>query len=86
MGRQARGGHLRIQLVGAILIAGAYHEIDAHGYNAMTVKKWLTGDGRADKQAVIDTVRSRFGIETESDPLADAGAILKLAEQLEVSF
>ena len=40
--------------------------------NPSTVKKWATGDGKADKQKMIDYCIRRWGIEPCDDNEADA--------------
>lgn len=40
--------------------------------NPTTVKKWATGDGRADKQKMIEFCKKRWGIQPCDDNEADA--------------
>lgn len=64
---------------GIILWIAAELEIEAMPVNPMTVKKWLTGSGKAQKQDMIAAVKRRFGIETTNDNEADAIAIAQYA-------
>ena len=45
--------------------------------NVSTVKKWATGDGKADKRKMINFCRSRWGIDPVDDNMADATHIFK---------
>lgn len=45
--------------------------------NVTSIKKWATGDGRADKKKMIEYCRSRWGIEPVDDNMADAVHIYK---------
>lgn len=40
--------------------------------NVATLKKWATGDGRADKQKMIDMMKRRYGLTPCDDNEADA--------------
>lgn len=40
--------------------------------NVATLKKWATGDGRADKQKMIDMMKRRYGLTPYDDNEADA--------------
>lgn len=45
--------------------------------NVSTVKRWATGDGKADKQKMIDYCIKRWGITPVDDNMADATHIFK---------
>lgn len=45
--------------------------------NVSTVKKWATGDGKADKKKMIEFCRKRWGIDPIDDNMADAVHIWK---------
>lgn len=45
--------------------------------NVSTVKKWATGDGKADKRKMMDYCVSRWGIMPIDDNMADAVHIFK---------
>lgn len=45
--------------------------------NVSTVKKWATGDGKADKKKMIDFCIKRWGITPVDDNMADATHIFK---------
>lgn len=47
--------------------------------HTMTLKKWTTGRGNADKAAMRRAVHERWGVDTASDDEADAVAILHWA-------
>ena len=58
-------------------IAGKYN-IDVHQYSPQTVKKSLTGNGRADKDVIIKQIESVFNIEclkTHKEHVCDAISI-----------
>lgn len=40
--------------------------------NVATLKKWATGNGRADKAMMIQACRDKYNFETEDDNVADA--------------
>jgi crossover junction endodeoxyribonuclease RuvC len=62
---------------GVMLLAGAQHELPVHSYNATTVKKTLTGSGRAPKAQVQRAVQREFSLLKLPDPpdVADALAV-----------
>lgn len=45
--------------------------------NVSTVKKWATGDGKADKKKMIEFCKKRWNIEPIDDNMADATHIFK---------
>lgn len=45
--------------------------------NVSTVKKWATGDGKADKEKMIEFCKKRWNIEPVDDNMADATHIFK---------
>ncbi len=49
-------------------------------YVPSTIKLQTTGSGRADKAQMIAAVRTRFGVVTTDDNVADAIAILKMVQ------
>lgn len=59
------------------------HDMTFHAIPIMTLKKWTTGDGRADKAAMIKAVNERWGqsIPASEDDEADAFALLKYAQE-----
>ena len=45
--------------------------------NVSTVKKWATGDGKADKEKMIEFCKKRWNIDPVDDNMADATHIFK---------
>ena len=45
--------------------------------NVTTIKKWATGDGKADKKKMIKFCKERWGIDPVDDNMADATHIFK---------
>jgi crossover junction endodeoxyribonuclease RuvC len=66
-------GHAR----GALLLAAAQHGLEVVSYNPTTVKKTITGGGRAPKDQVQRTIQGELGLATAPDPpdVADALAV-----------
>ncbi|MDO4425387.1 MAG: crossover junction endodeoxyribonuclease RuvC [Planctomycetia bacterium] len=66
-------GHVR----GVICLAAAEHEIPVFSYSATTVKKTLTGSGRASKGQMQRAIQLEFRLPSVPEPpdLADALAI-----------
>jgi crossover junction endodeoxyribonuclease RuvC len=44
----------------------------------LTIKKFTTGKGNADKDLIIKTVKEKYGIETKNDNIADAVSIARM--------
>ena len=66
-------GHVR----GAMMLLAAQHGIPVHSYSATSVKKILTGSGRATKDQMQRAIQTEFRLEKLPEPpdLADALAI-----------
>jgi crossover junction endodeoxyribonuclease RuvC len=66
-------GHAR----GVLMLAGAQRGLIVHSYNATTIKKTITGSGRAPKAQVQRTVQRELGLAIVPDPpdVADALAV-----------
>jgi Holliday junction resolvasome RuvABC endonuclease subunit len=47
----------------------------------LTLKKWTTGNGKADKKEMHDFVQSRWGFSSENTDLVDAYALARLGQQ-----
>src|SRR5206468_144963 len=62
---------------GVILLAGAQRNVAVHSYNATTIKKTITGSGRAPKVQVQRAVQQELGLLQLPDPpdVADALAV-----------
>ncbi len=69
---------------GMLLVVAESHNIVPDSVHTMTVKKFITGSGRADKGDVISAVRAR-GYMPDSDNAADAAGILELAIWAEIN-
>lgn len=62
----------------AIVEAYAYeHRVVTFHVAPNTLKHWATGNGRADKAAMIETARERYGYSGDSDDEADALHLLQ---------
>ncbi|MDE2105321.1 MAG: crossover junction endodeoxyribonuclease RuvC [Patescibacteria group bacterium] len=57
----------------------AHHDIPCTGINVKTIKKFMTGNGNADKNAMIAAAKKR-GFKTKGHDEADAIAILLCGE------
>lgn len=68
------------ELLGVAKLVAAEWDIPIHCYKPPTIKKFLTGNGRASKQQMISAVSALFGVETTNDDIADAVAIMELAK------
>jgi crossover junction endodeoxyribonuclease RuvC len=66
--------------LGVIRLVCCQHEVRVVGYHPTSIKKFITGSGRADKKQMIRGARTMLGLTTESDDKADAAAILALAQ------
>lgn len=66
-------GHAR----GVLLLAGAQHGVAVKSYGATTVKKTITGSGRAPKAQIQRAVQRELGLAAVPDPpdVADALAL-----------
>ena len=56
-----------------------HHDVPYQGVPVGTIKRFITGKGNANKQAVIEAIQAR-GFEPADDNEADAIAILLWAE------
>ncbi len=68
---------LHNELIGIAKLVSAEWEIEIHTFNPSTLKKWLTGNGRADKKQMIAAVNSQFGLSVTDDNIADAIAVME---------
>lgn len=59
----------------------ALKKIEHVAVHSATLKKWVTGSGRADKEAMIRAVGSRWGWTGKSDDEADALGLLYYARE-----
>jgi len=65
---------------GLLLHWAGHHRIECEGFHVATIKKRMTGSGRADKDAVIRAVRQR-GYEPRDHNEADALALALISER-----
>ena len=65
--------------LGVIKLIGCQHGLRVIGYHPTSIKKFVTGSGKADKKQMIRAARTMLGLTTESDDEADACAVLALA-------
>jgi Holliday junction resolvasome RuvABC endonuclease subunit len=69
------------ELRGIIKFAAAQLGAKTVVYHPTTIKAFATGSGRADKEQMIRACKTRLGIETRDDNVADACFILEMAKQ-----
>ncbi len=72
---------LHNELAGAIKDAAIELGAELWGYHPSTIKAQTTGSGRASKEQMIAAVNSLYGVETDSDNVADAVAMLEMAKR-----
>ena len=73
------------ELIGiAKLVASEWSKVPVFLYKPCHLKKWLTGNGRADKSQMIAAVNSQFGLKVTDDNVADAICVMERT-RLEVS-
>ena len=65
-------------ITGAIWYIAGKHDVEVHQYSPQTVKKSLSGNGRADKNVMINKIESMFDIvclKTRKEHICDAISI-----------
>lgn len=67
------------ELRGVVKLTAAELELPVILVNPTTLKKWLTGHGRAKKPDMIDAVRRQFGLAVTDHNIADAIAVMEFA-------
>ena len=76
---KSRNGQQLIMVCGILVLCGAKKSIKSHGYPASTVKKQVSGNGKADKkeleQAVKEHLRLDKNFKFENDHVSDSVAI-----------
>ncbi len=85
--RRHRGtdaAHIYGGIVGMITSWCEEHDVPYRGIPVGTIKKWATGNGRADKKMMVAAAKEKFGYEGEDHNEADAMFILDNA--LRVTF
>lgn len=80
-GIKGKAGYMLNNLNGITHTTAYIHDLDRREYAPTTIKKFMTGNGRADKQGVMEAVRER-GFTISNDDEADAIAVLLIAYQL----
>jgi len=69
------------QLAGIVILCAAELEVPFRTYKPNTIKKFATGNGRADKSQMIASAQQQLGINPPDDNAADALWILELAKR-----
>lgn len=69
------------ELRGIISLVAAECQVPLLLFHPTTIKKFATGDGRADKSQMVRACKTHFGIEATDDNEADAIFVLLLAQQ-----
>lgn len=64
------------------LVFPGHIERRIHAVAPATVKKFVTGSGRADKDKIMMAVYKRWGFEPESNDVADAYTLARIADAL----
>lgn len=72
---------LHNELRGIAKLCAAEWDIPIYSYTPSHLKKWLTGNGRADKQQMIDAVHVRFGLLIKDDNIADAVTVMERTKE-----
>ena len=67
---------LHNELIGIAKLVASEWTIPIFLYKPSHLKKWLTGNGRADKQQMVAAVNDQFGLNVTDDNVADAIAVL----------
>jgi crossover junction endodeoxyribonuclease RuvC len=65
-------------ITGSIWYIAGKHNVDVYQYSPQTVKKTLTGNGRAEKDTIIKQIESMFNVEclkTHKEHICDAISI-----------
>lgn len=75
---------LHNELIGIAKLVCSEWSIEIYTFTPSHLKKWLTGNGRADKSQMIAAVNSQFGLNVTDDNVADAIAVLERTK-LEIS-
>lgn len=71
-GRNAKTGKLLSRICGAAIIAGVQFGCKVEIYTASRVKKHFSGKGNASKKLMIESAKTRYGIDDIDDNVADA--------------
>jgi crossover junction endodeoxyribonuclease RuvC len=76
---KSRNGQQLIMVCGILVLCGARKNLTPHAYTASSIKKTVTGKGRADKDEVERSVRSYMKLDSsyrfENDHVSDSVAI-----------
>lgn len=68
------------EIRGVIKLVAAELELPIIWVNPSTLKKWLTGHGKAEKHHMIDAIRTRFKVTVSDHNIADAIAVMEYAK------
>jgi crossover junction endodeoxyribonuclease RuvC len=69
------------ELLGVLKLVGNMLDCPVYLYKPTQIKKFATGNGRAEKSDVVAACREKLGIDTDSDDVADAAWVLAMLKQ-----
>lgn len=67
------------ELMGVIKLVCEDAKLDYRGFSATEIKKFATGKGNCNKEAMIAAAKEKYGMEGDDDNMADALHLLNLA-------
>ena len=68
---------LHSELIGVAKLVASEWQIPIFEWTPSHLKKWLTGNGRAEKPQMIAAVNVQFGLSVKDDNIADAVAVME---------
>lgn len=68
---------LHNELAGIAKLCAAEWDIPFQAFKPKHIKKWFTGNGRAEKSQMVDEVNSQFKLDIVDDNVADAIAVMR---------
>ena len=69
------------ELLGVLKLFAAQNELPLYLYKPSEIKKFATGVGNADKDAMVAACRKRLRIKTDSNNVADAAWVLQMTKR-----
>lgn len=69
------------EYLGVLKLVGSMLGCPVYLYKPTSIKKFATGNGRADKAQVVAACREKLGVMTTSDDVADAAWVLAMLKQ-----
>ena len=69
------------KIIGVLEAYCAYHDIDYRAFSSSEIKKFATGKGNCNKQAMVEAAKTKYGYDGKDDNEADALHLLHLAKK-----